>query len=236
MKTWVALCVLYLVIIHTFSDWEIAKNFNNGSKLNSQNITVVSIKIQDSVIHEYSMKHHSGGFSSERWRSVGGDFQTRGSQSGQRCLHAHAQPLSPPAASVETPHGFDRPPLHTRLGRLGKGTRRRVGSSLSRVLSKARAIKFWPTRRRRNQNRKLHKFGKELENTVQNWSSFPSFLKESTHAMQAMDVFPSGCGKFCLTVFSCSLPRTYVKRGWHHLEARDLSVPRGQHPLAGVLD
>lgn len=45
------------------------------------------------------------------------------------------------------------------------------------------------------------------------FSFFFFFLKESTHAMKDMDVFPSSCGKFCFTVFSCSLVRTYVKRG-----------------------
>lgn len=68
------------------------------------------------------------------------------------CLTTIAtQPVTPPA-SVETPHGFDRSPLHIRLG---KGTRHRV-RTCSCEHSKARAINFW--RRRRNDNRKLHKF------------------------------------------------------------------------------
>lgn len=179
------------------------------------------------------MKHHSGGFSSERWRSVGGDFQPWSSQSGQRCLNTIAQPLRPPAASVETPHGFDRPPLYTRLG---KGTRRRVCSSLSCDLSKARAIHFLTKKKKPEPEvtqvlERAREYGSEL--IV--FSFFSFFLKESTHAMKDMDVFSSSCGKFCF--YSLFLPvGSYVKRGWHHPEARDLSVRRSQHPLAGVLD
>lgn len=77
------------------------------------------------------------------------------------------------------------------------------------IFQKRERYIFWP--RRRNQNRKLHKFWKELENTDQNWSSFPSFssFRKSPHMRwKTWMSFPVAAVSFVFTVFSCLLVRT----------------------------
>lgn len=140
--------------------------------------------MQYSAKHKYSMKHHSGGFPSERWRSVVGISRREAANQGSRLsLSTIAQPVTPPAASVETPHGFDRLPLHTWLN---KSTRQRA-RSCSCDLSNARAIKkIRPRRRsrRRNQNRKLHKFlerAREYGWKLTGFSVFSLFFLERAH-------------------------------------------------------
>lgn len=129
--------------------------------------------------HEYSMKHLSGGFPSERWRFVVGISRREAANQGSPLpLHAIAQTVTPPAASVQSPHGFDWPPLHSLLA---KGKRQRL-RSCSGVFSQTRAITFFF-------------FNREEETRTGSYTSFLVRAREYGSELTCFCVSVSLCGR-----------------------------------------